>query len=143
MISCHHHNYHHHIRFYVHLTCWHALDGFQKIDFQAYLSLARSLLTLLSLKSIFITSSHVFFGLPLPTEPDTSTALHLLTQKLLFILSMWPNQRSLICQLKLIYNHVFDIWYQNGFISGPSPESHSINTYFIFRDVLNKSLKVF
>ena len=49
-------------------------------DFQANLSLAWSLLTLLSLKSIFITSSHVFFGLPLPAEPDTSTALHLLTQ---------------------------------------------------------------
>ena len=62
---CHHHHHHHHIRFYVHFTCWHALDGFQKIDFRANLSLARSLLTLLSLKSIFITSSQVFFGLPL------------------------------------------------------------------------------
>ena len=49
-----------------------ALHGFQKIDFQANLSPARSLLTLLSLKSIFITSSQfVFFGLPLPAEPDT------------------------------------------------------------------------
>ena len=82
------HHHHHHIQFYIHFTCWHALDGFQKIDLQANLSLARSLLTLLSLKPIFITSSHVFFGLPLPNEPDTSTALHLLTQKLLSILSM-------------------------------------------------------
>ena len=37
------------IRFYVRFTCWHALDGVQKIDFQANLSLAWSLLTLLSI----------------------------------------------------------------------------------------------
>ena len=42
------HHHHHHIRFYVCFTCRHALDGFQKIDFQANLTLARSLLTLLS-----------------------------------------------------------------------------------------------
>ena len=60
----HHHHHHHHIvRFYVRFTCWHVLDSFQKINFQANLFLARSLLTLLSLKSIFTTSSHVFFGL--------------------------------------------------------------------------------
>ena len=29
----HHHHHHHHIRFYIRFTCWHALDGFQKIDF--------------------------------------------------------------------------------------------------------------
>ena len=42
------------------------------------------------IRFIFI-SSHVFFGLHLPTEPDTLTALHLLTQKLLSILSMWTK----------------------------------------------------
>ena len=66
--SLYSHTRHHHIQFYVRFICWHVLNGFQKINFQANLSLARSLLTLLSLKSIFITSSYVFFGLPRPED---------------------------------------------------------------------------
>ena len=49
---------HHHIRFYIRFTCWHALDGFQKIDFQANLSLARSLLTLPDLCGVNVTKDY-------------------------------------------------------------------------------------
>ena len=97
-------HHHHHIRFYFRFTCWHALDGFQKIDFQANLSLARSLLTLLSLKSTFITSSHVFFFflLMFPMISDLS-----LNQTLLKRLMQW----LLIRHCNLLYSRWTTVWY--------------------------------
>ena len=57
-------------QFYIRFTCWHALDGFQKIDFQANLSLARSLLTLLSLKSITPLTYYIFQKLKIYPSQD-------------------------------------------------------------------------
>ena len=64
--------------------------------FQAFRSLARSLLTFLSLRSFLFTSFHVFLGRPLMKLPLTLKVLHLLGQALSPILSKRPNHCSLL-----------------------------------------------
>ena len=71
------------------------------MDFQVILSFTRSLLTPFCLRSILITSSHVFFGLPLPVVPVTLIALHLLAQAFLPILSTCLYQQSLLFCIQL------------------------------------------
>ena len=100
MLIHHHHHHHHHIRFYVRFTCWHSLNGFQKIDFQANLSLARSLLTLLFLKFIII---HHFFPCFL-WPSSTSWTWHLNC-------SASTNPETLVHSLNVTSNNILHKFY--------------------------------
>ena len=65
-------------------------------DFQAFLSLAMTLLTFLSFRSLLITLFHVFLGHSLGKLPITLKFLHLLDETHSSILSRWPNHCSLL-----------------------------------------------
>ena len=79
------HHHHHHIRFYVRFTCGHALDSFQKIDFQANLSLARKV------RNYFITY-------------DSSSAD--VPYKLICFLSCLSTKRFVLLKLPVFKNYL-------------------------------------
>ena len=90
------------IIFYIYLSSssWHLfpmlawVGWFLMKDFQVFLSLAMSLLTFLSFRSLLITSFYVFLGRPLGKLLLTSKVLHLLDEALSSILSRCPNYCS-------------------------------------------------
>ena len=72
-------------------------------DFQVHLSLAMTLLTLLSFRQLPITSSHVFLGYALEKLLLTLKILYSLDEALSSILSRWPNYCSLLsCKHSLV-----------------------------------------
>ena len=73
------------------MVAW--IGRFLMKDFHTFLSLAMSLLTFLSFRSLLITSFQIFLGHPLWKLP--LKILHLLNQALSSILSRWPNHCSL------------------------------------------------
>ena len=74
------------------LLAW--VGRFLMKDFQVFLSLAMSVLTFLSFRSLLITSFYVFLGRPLGKLLPTSKVLHLLDEALSSILSRCPNYCS-------------------------------------------------
>ena len=64
------------------------------LDFQAFLSLAKSLLNFFSFRLCLITSFDVFLGCPQRKLPLTLKVVHLLDQAFSSIPSRWPNHCS-------------------------------------------------
>ena len=65
-------------------------------DIQAFLSLARSMLTFLPFRSLLITSFHVFLGRPLGKLPLIFRVLHKPDHTFCCFLSRWQNHCSLL-----------------------------------------------
>ena len=75
------------------------------LDFQAFLSLNKSLLNFFSFRLCLITSFHVFLGCPQRKLSLTSKVVHLLDQAFSPILSRLPNHCS-----PLSCKHCFELF---------------------------------